>query len=91
MAGTVPVSGNLSMAALGDTLTREEELGFVQVTGLAMDPTQVRNLVTTISQSQQLGTLTVCAAGSGGTGTKILSSTVYISGVKTAIDLFRSA
>jgi hypothetical protein len=45
--------------------------------------------MTTVDQSQQLGALSICAAGAASPGTKILSSTVYISGVKTNIDLYR--
>jgi len=90
MAGTVPVSGSLSMEDLAATLTKNEQLGFEQVTALSIDSAQARNLVTTISQAQQLGALSICAAGSVSTGTKILSTIVYISGIKTNIDLYRS-
>ena len=89
MAGTVPVSGNLTMENLAATLTRREQLAFEQVTALSIDSTQVRNLVTTVSQPQQLGALSICAAGSTRQGTKVLSATVYISGAKTNIDLYR--
>ena len=89
MAGTAPVAGDLSMANLAATLTRREQLAFEQVTALTFDPTQARNLVTTVAQAQQLGALAVCAAGAASNGTKILSATVYISGAKTAIDLYR--
>lgn len=89
MAGTVPVAGNLTMENLAATLTRNEQLAFEQVTALTIDPTQVRNLVTTVSQPQQLGALSICAAGAAIQGTKVLSTTVYISGAKTNIDLYR--
>jgi hypothetical protein len=89
MAGTVPISGNLSMADLADRLTKQEQLGFQQVTGLAIDPTQVRNLVTTVSQENQLGVLTVVAKGAASTGTKVLSTSAYVSGTATDIDLYR--
>jgi hypothetical protein len=89
MAGTVPVSGDLTMQGLADTLTRREQLAFEQVTALTIDSTQMRNLVTTVSQPQQLGALSICAAGAASQGTKVLSTTVYISAVKTNIDLYR--
>ena len=89
MAGTIPVSGNLTMENLAATLTRREQTAFEQVTALMIDPTQVRNLVTTVSQTQQLGALSICAAGATSQGTKVLSATVYISGAKTSIDLYR--
>lgn len=89
MAGTTPVSGDLSMDDLAATLTSDEQLGFQQVTGLAIDTTQPRNLVTTISQNTQLGALSIVAKGAASSGTKVLSSTVYISGAKTDVDVFR--
>jgi hypothetical protein len=89
MAGTVPVSGRLSMQDLAATLTLREQLDFEQVTGLTVDPTQLRNLVTTVDQLDQLGALVVCAAGAVQDGTKILSTIVYISGDQTEIDLYR--
>jgi hypothetical protein len=89
MAGTVPVSGDLTMDNLAATLTRREQTAFEQVTALSIDSTQARNLVTTVNQPQQLGALSICAAGAASQGTKILSTTVYISGAKTNIDLYR--
>lgn len=89
MAGTVPVSGKLTMENLAATLTRREQSAFEQVTALAVDPTKTRNLVTTVSQDQQLGALSICAAGAASEGTKVLTATVYISGNKTDIDLYR--
>ncbi|MGA3349707.1 MAG: hypothetical protein ABSC33_11855 [Candidatus Sulfotelmatobacter sp.] len=89
MAGTVPVSGDLTMDDLAATLTRREQSAFEQVTALTIDPAQTRNLVTTVSQPQQLGALSICAAGASSQGTKILSTTAYISGTKTNINLYR--
>lgn len=89
MAGTVPVSGDLSMADLAATLTRREQLSFEQVTALSIDSTQARNLVTTVGQDQMLGTLQICASGASNKGTKVLSTTAYISGKQTRIDLYR--
>jgi hypothetical protein len=89
MAGTVPVSGDLTMDDLAATLTRRDQSAFEQVTALTIDPAQTRNLVTTVSQPQQLGALSICAAGASSQGTKILSTTAYISGTKTNINLYR--
>lgn len=89
VAGTAPVSGDLTMAELAATLTRREQLAFEQVTALTFDPAQARNLATTVAQVQQLGALSVCVAGAANNGTKVLSTTVYVSGTKTAIDLYR--
>lgn len=89
MAGTVPVSGNLTMENLAATLTRREQLAFEQVTDLAADTAKIRNLVTTVAQTNQLGPLAICAAGDVQDGTKILSTTAYISGVQQEIDLYR--
>ncbi|HTC47854.1 MAG TPA: hypothetical protein VK722_11060 [Candidatus Aquilonibacter sp.] len=89
MAGTVPISGDLTMDDLAATLTRREQSAFEQVTALTIDPAQTRNLVTTVSQPQQLGALSICAAGAASQGTKILSTTAYISGTKTNINLYR--
>ena len=89
MAGTVPVSGNLDMQGLAATLTKHEQLAFERVTALTIDSTQTRNLVTTANEPQQLGALSICATGGTSPGTKVLSTTAYISGAKTQIDLYR--
>ncbi len=89
MAGTIPVSGSLSMDDLANTLTRREQLDFEQVTALSIDTTQARNLVTTVNQPNQLGALSICAAGTINPGTKVLSTTAYVSGAQTSIDLYR--
>ncbi len=89
MAGTVPVSGDFTMQKLADTLTRREQLADERVTALTIDTTQPRNLVTTVSEPQQLGALAICAAGGSNPGTKMFSTTAYISGAKTKIDLYR--
>jgi hypothetical protein len=89
MAGTVPVAGNLTMVNLAATLTKHEQLAFEQVTGLAVDPAQARNLVTTVDQPLQLGALSICAKGGASGGTKVLSTTAYIAGTKTGVDVYR--
>ena len=89
MAGTVPVAGNLSMQDLAATLTSAEQLNFEQLTGLAVDTTQARNLATFISQNNQLGELAIVAKAGPSRGTKILSTTAYISGTTTDVDIYR--
>lgn len=89
MAGTVPVRGDLTMEGLSATLTRREQDAFEEVTALTFDATQARNLVTTVSQNKQLGALSICATGGTSQGIKVLSTTAYISGAKTKIDLYR--
>ncbi len=89
MAGTIPVAGNLSIEDMAATLTSHEQLAFEQVTGLMVDPTRPRNLVTTVAQMHQLGPLDLCPSGQPSHGTRILSTTVYILGERTAVDLFR--
>jgi hypothetical protein len=89
MAGTYPVDGNLSMADLAATLTSKEQLEFLELTGLAADGTQPRNLATFKNQNNQLGSLAIVAKGASSPGTKILSTNAYISGTKTDIDVYR--
>ncbi len=89
MAGTVPVSGDFTMQKLADTLTRHEQLADERITALTIDTTQARNLVTSVSEPQQLGAISIVAAGAPSHGTKVLSTTAYISGTKTQIDLYR--
>ncbi len=87
---TKPISGTLTMVGLAATLTKYEQLGFLQVPGLTVDPNQVRNLATTVAQERQLGVLSICTAEAAHAGTKILTTTAYISGVTTMIDLYRA-
>jgi hypothetical protein len=89
MPGITPVSGDITMDVLANTLTVNEQLLFEQVTELAFDPTQARNLVTMVAQPNQLGTLTICASGAASEGTKILSATIYVCGTRTAVDVYR--
>lgn len=89
MVGTSPVSGDLSMDDLAATLTVEEQGQFEQLTALAVDPTTARNLATFIAQPAQLGELAICASGAASDGTKLFSTTAYISGAQTQIDVYR--
>ncbi len=89
MPGTIPVSGNLSLEDLAATLTSHEQLAFEQVTALSIDPTRVRNLVTTVAQPQQLGPLALSPSGQPAHGTRLLSTIAYILGTKASVDLLR--
>jgi hypothetical protein len=89
MAGTIPVAGNLTMENLAATLTSEEQLGFVQLTGLAADTNAIRNLAIFINQPTNLGPLAICASGIPSAGTKVLSTSVYVSGAQTQVDIYR--
>ena len=89
MVVTFPVAGNLSTQDLAATLTSAEQLNFEQLTALTFDTTQARNLATFISQSNQLGKLAIVAKGAASQGTKILSTTVYISSAKMGINVYR--
>ena len=91
MVGITPVSGTLTMEVLAATLTNAEQSDTEQVTALAIDPLKVGNLVTLISYDSdtQLGDLAIVARDAASPGTKILSPTVYISGTKTDVDVYR--
>lgn len=89
MAGIYPVDGNLAMEELAATLTSKEQLEFMQLTGLAIDPAQPRNQATFINQNNQLGQLAIVAKEAASQGNKILSITVYIGGAKTEVDVYR--
>ena len=91
MTGTVPVSGQLSMQQLADTLTKYEQLDFQRVTGLVADHANSRNLVTFTPESQRLGRIAIFATGNASSGTKFLSAIALISGAETHIDLCRLA
>jgi predicted esterase YcpF (UPF0227 family) len=91
MLGTIPAPGDLSMLDLGGYLTTKEQLNFAQLTALTVDPAagSTRNMATYIDQPAQLGAITIVAKGASSEGTKILSTTAFISGTKTDIDLYR--
>jgi len=92
MVGTIPAPGNLTMDGLAAALTRNEQ-DFSQLTTLTVDPAAGAkgNLATFIAQDNQLGSLSICASGAASQGTKILSTTAYISGAQTKIDVYRLA
>jgi hypothetical protein len=89
MVGTIPLPGGWSMVELASYLTIKEQLNFAQLVDLKPDSTTARNMATFIDQPAQLGPLSVVGRGDAGQGTKILSTTAFISGTKTDIDLYR--
>ena len=78
------------MDGLAATLTRNEQ-DFTQLTALTIDPAAGAkgNLATFVAQDNQLGALAIVASGATSQGTKLLSTTVFVSNVKTAIDVYR--
>ncbi len=91
MPGIIPVPGDLTLDGLAATLTKNEQLAIERTTALAIDTSQPRNLVTTeiYDGDVQLGKLAIVARGADSPGTKFLSPTVYISGAKTDVDVYR--
>ena len=90
MIGTLPVSGSLTLEVLASTLTKYEQ-DFAQLTALSVDTAagSQRNLATFITQDNQLGALAIVASGAASQGTKVLSTTIYISGTQTKVDVYR--
>jgi hypothetical protein len=90
MTGKIPVSGDLTMEGLAATLNRNED-DFTQLTALGIDPNPnlKRNGAEFIPSSDLLGPLTICPKGETAQGTKIISTTAYVSGVQTEIDVYR--
>lgn len=79
------------MLDLGGYLTEKEQLNFAQLTALVVDPAAgaVRNMATYIDQPAQLGAISIVAKGAASNGTKILSTSAFISGTKTDVDIYR--
>jgi hypothetical protein len=95
MVGDFPAPGNMSMSGLAAYLTDKEQLNLAQVTKLVVDPAAEKksNIATYIAQPDQLGAVLICASGAKPDQTTDttppLSTTAYISGIKTAIDIYR--
>jgi hypothetical protein len=91
MLGTVPAPGDKSMTDLAGYLTEKEQLNFARLTALAVDPAAgaARNMATYADEPTQLGALVIVAKDAASQGTKILSTTAFISGTKTDIDVYR--
>ncbi|HWG21345.1 MAG TPA: hypothetical protein VG225_12515 [Terracidiphilus sp.] len=89
MAGTIPVAGDMKVENLAATLTTEEQLKFERLTVLEVDPNKVGNLATFENEPKRKGALAIVARGVNSPGIKILSPTVFISGTKTDVDVYR--
>ena len=87
---TAYISGKLTMDALAASLTAQEQLNFQQVTGLKTDsPSLLRNLVVTVDQQNQLGAIKIGPTGVKIAGVKLFSTTAFVSGKTTSIDVYR--
>ena len=89
MTGTVPVAGELSLANLSASLTYHEQLEFLRVTALVVDPAQPRNLVTFVDEQNDLGPIAVCAKDATSPGTKLFTTNIYVEKTKTDVDVYR--
>ncbi len=89
--GIVPQPGDLSMGDLADRLTQKEQDNFTQLTALSADPTAgvLRNLATFILTDKQSGQLAIVARDAASAGTKLFSTTAYILGAQTQVDVYR--
>jgi hypothetical protein len=91
MLGTVPIAGTYLMGDLANILTSQEQLDRSQVTALTVDTAagSTGNLVTFVAQTNQLGSLAICACDADNPGTKLLSTTININGTATKVDVYR--
>lgn len=79
------------MDGLARELSRNEDTG-TQLTALKIDPNPAlkRNSATFVKNDDLLGPLAICACGAASPGgAKVLSTTAYISGKQTKIDVYR--
>jgi len=89
MLGQIPVAGSGSMADTANAITRNEQLGFAQLTDLIADPNSTNNLATFMISTVQFGAVSIVPAGTISPGTAIVTNTnIYVSGVKTAVDVY---
>ena len=81
------------MGDLANILTGQEQLERSQVTALTVDTVagSTGNLVTFVAQTNQLGSLAICACDADNPGTKLLSTTININGTATKVDVYRLA
>jgi hypothetical protein len=89
--GRVPAPGNLSLSDLANELSYQEQVNFTQLTALTSDPTAAsQNLATYIIRTTPITNLAIVATGTSSPGTAITTNTtVYVSGAKTAVDVYR--
>jgi len=89
MLGQIPVAGSGSMADTANAITRNEELGFAQLTALGADPNSTNNLATFVASTVQYGAVSIVPTGASSPGTAItINTTIYVSGTKTAVDVY---
>jgi hypothetical protein len=91
VVGDIPIPGNLSMDDLAATITKQEQLAFTELTALKVDaaPAKKRNMGTFVAQPNQLGEISICAAGAKHQGHKLFSTTAYVLKKATKIDVYR--
>ena len=63
MLGQIPVAGSGSMADTANAITRNEQLGFAQLTDLIADPNSTNNLATFMISTVQFGAVSIVPAG----------------------------
>jgi hypothetical protein len=89
--GRVPAPGNLSLSDLANELSFQEQVNFTQLTALTFDPTNAsQNLADYIARTTSITNLAIVTTGTSSPGTAItINTTVYVSGAKTAVDVYR--
>ena len=90
MVGEIPVPGSNSMADTANAITRNEQDGFTELTTLVADPKSTNNLANFIASTVQYGAVSIVHTGTSSPGTAIITNTtIYVSGAKTAVDVYR--
>jgi hypothetical protein len=89
--GQVPAPGNLSLSDLANELSFQEQVNFTQLTALTFDPTNTsQNLATYKVRTAPITNLAIVSTGTNSPGTGITTNaTIYVSGTKTAVDVYR--
>lgn len=88
--GQVPAPGNFSLSELANELSFQEQVNYTQLTALVFDPTGIQNLATYIARTVPITNLAIVPTGTSSIGTAISSNTtIYVSGSKTAVDVYR--
>ena len=89
MLGQIPIAGSGSMADTANIITRNEQLGFAQLTALGADPNSTNNLATFMISTVQCGAVSIVPAGTSSPGTAIATNTtIYVGGTKTVVDVY---
>jgi hypothetical protein len=91
MSKSYIVPGDLSMADLAATLTRQEQLKFQQLEDLKQSPeNDGKNSATFKETAAQLGPLTIVDSGAASSGKKLFETKALILQKLTSIDVYRS-